>query len=103
MNNLISEEKLHKYFSVTEKALALAKPAFDPARKEQAADFFQMAYAYFSDARHFHQDKQDLVLAFAALNYAHGWLDAGARIGLFQVRDSSLFTVDDQQNTTKQY
>ncbi|MBS3169240.1 DUF357 domain-containing protein [Candidatus Woesearchaeota archaeon] len=96
MNNLITEEKLHKYFSVTEKALALAKQAFDPARNEQAVDFFQMAQAYFSDARHFHRDKQDFVLAFAALNYAHGWLDAGARIGLFQVSDNTLFTVDNQ-------
>jgi hypothetical protein len=35
------------------------------------------------------------VNAFAALNYAHGWLDAGARLGLFDVdHDSTLFTVD---------
>ncbi len=97
MNNLITEEKLQQYFSVTGKALILAKKAFDPHRKEQAADFFQMAESYFQDAHHFFKDQQDLVLAFAALNYAHGWLDAGARIGLFAVSDSSLFTVD---NTT---
>ena len=36
------------------------------------------------------------VNAFAALNYAHGWLDSGARIGLFDVKDSRLFTVDDE-------
>ena len=37
----------------------------------------------------------DYVTAFAALNYAHGWLDAGARIGVFDVNhDSKLFTVD---------
>jgi len=52
-----------------------------------------MASRYYSDAGHF-RDKEDWVLAFAALNYAHGWLDAGARIGLFQVKDSRLFTVD---------
>jgi hypothetical protein len=35
------------------------------------------------------------VTAFAALNYAHGWLDAGARLGLFDVgKDNVLFTVD---------
>lgn len=93
MNNLITEKKLQRYFSVTEKALALAKEAFDPSRKEQAADFFQMAESYFKDARHFLLKKNDAVLAFAALNYAHGWLDAGARIGLFKVNDNTLFTV----------
>ena len=39
-------------------------------------------------------DKGDIVNAFAALSYAHGWLDAGARIGLWDVHDSKLFTVD---------
>ena len=98
MNNLITEEKLQKYFSVTEKALAMAKTAFDPTRQEQAADFFLMAQSYFNDARHFLREKKDAVLAFAALNYAHGWLDAGARIGLFQVSDNTLFTVDNTTN-----
>lgn len=53
-----------------------------------------MAKRYFSDAQHF-KEKGDIVTAFAALNYAHGWLDAGARLGLFDVgHDSELFTVD---------
>jgi len=31
------------------------------------------------------------------LNYAHGWLDAGARLGIFDVKgDSRLFTVDEE-------
>ncbi|MBI4145797.1 DUF357 domain-containing protein [Candidatus Woesearchaeota archaeon] len=55
---------------------------------------FDMAKRYFSDAQHF-KEKGDIVTAFAALNYAHGWLDAGARLGLFDVgHDSELFTVD---------
>ena len=33
----------------------------------------------------------DKVNAFAALNYAHGWLDAGAKIGLWKVENSELF------------
>jgi len=52
-----------------------------------------MIERYTLDARHF-EEKGDWVNAFAALNYAHGWLDAGARIGLFDVHDSRLFTVD---------
>ncbi len=55
---------------------------------------FDMAKRYFSDAQHF-REKGDYVNAFAAVNYAHGWLDAGARLGLFDVgHDSELFTVD---------
>lgn len=73
----------------------MAKDKFDKSRLPEAEDFFDMASRYYSDAEHFFNDKKDIVLAFAALNYAHGWLDAGARIGLFQVKDSRLFTVDD--------
>ena len=89
----ITDEKLKKYFSVTKKALEMAKDKFDLARKDQAEDFFDMASRYYSDAQHFYS-KDDFVNAFAAVNYAHGWLDAGARIGLFKVKDSKLFTVD---------
>jgi hypothetical protein len=95
MNSTISAARLQRYFSITKEALDKASQNFDPARKEQAADFFDMAERYYKDANYFHTEKEDAVLAFAALNYAHGWLDAGARSGLFQVKDSRLFTVDD--------
>ncbi len=94
MNNTITKEKLEQYFSITKEALNMAKDKFDQNRLSEAEDFFDMASRYYQDAKHFFEDKQDAVLAFAALNYAHGWLDAGARIGLFQVKDSRLFTVD---------
>ncbi|PIN76931.1 hypothetical protein COV17_00305 [Candidatus Woesearchaeota archaeon CG10_big_fil_rev_8_21_14_0_10_36_11] len=94
MNNTITQEKLNSYFSITKEALAKAKEAFDTSRQEQAEDFFDMATRYYTDARYFVDTKEDMVLAFAALNYAHGWLDAGARIGLFKVTDNRLFTVD---------
>ena len=94
----ITAEKLHKYFSITGEALAAIKVAgiddSTPERKAQALDFLDMATRYYDDAHHF-QKKGDFVLAYGALNYAHGWLDAGARIGLFKVKDSRLFTVDD--------
>lgn len=93
-HNSISDEKLAKYFLVTGKALEMCKDAFDHRRLKEAEDFYDMASRYYSDAKHF-ESKGDYVLAFAALNYAHGWLDAGARIGLFDVHDSTLFTVDD--------
>jgi len=40
------------------------------------------------------EKKQDIVNAFACLNYAHGWLDCGARLGIFKVADNRLFVVD---------
>jgi hypothetical protein len=52
-----------------------------------------MAQAYFKDAKHF-REAGDFVNAFACVNYAHGWLDAGARLGLFDVGgDDKLFTL----------
>jgi len=96
MKNLITKEKLGQYFSITQEALAKVKVALDEERMDQAEDFLDMAQRYYDDANYFFDEKEDMVLAFAALNYAHGWLDAGARIGLFKVKDSRLFTVDSE-------
>jgi len=96
-NNVVSDEQLDKYFDITGRALKMCENAMNTENKiksSQAKDFFDMATRYYSDAKYFKKNK-DYVLAFAALNYAHGWLDAGARIGLFDVHDSTLFTVDD--------
>jgi uncharacterized protein len=95
MNDTITIEKLESYFKITKEALDKVKVALNEDKKEQAEDFLDMAQRYFDDANHFYKEKEDMVLAFAALNYAHGWLDAGARIKLFNVNDSRLFTVDD--------
>ena len=94
--NQITDEKLEKYFDVTSRAIAKVKivSSGEINFKEAAEDFLDMAKRYFEDAKHF-KEKGDIVTAFAALNYAHGWLDAGARLGLFDVgRDNKLFTVD---------
>ncbi|MBS3145494.1 DUF357 domain-containing protein [Candidatus Woesearchaeota archaeon] len=91
----IAEEKLIKYFEVTQRALTKAKESpenlsiTDLTRK----DFIDMVENYLKDAIHF-KEKGEIVNAFAALNYAHGWLDAGARIGIFDVHDSELFAKD---------
>ena len=90
----ITSEKLEKYFSVTKKALELAEKSGNRTKlKNEREDFLDMIKRYVSDAEHFAK-KKDIVNAFAALNYAHGWLDAGARLGIFDVHDSKLFTVD---------
>jgi len=45
------------------------------------------------DARSFAREG-NYVNAYGAVNYAHGWIDAGARLGLFDVdEDDSLFTL----------
>ena len=51
-----------------------------------------MVENYISDA-HYFESKKDLVNAFAALNYAHGWLDSGVRLKVFDVVDDKLFTL----------
>ncbi|MFH1849133.1 MAG: DUF357 domain-containing protein [archaeon] len=92
----ITEQKIQKYLSVTEEAIGKVKigPEISFDWKEKAHDFLDMAQRYLSDARYFFE-KGDHVNAFAAVNYSHGWLDAGARLGLFDVGgDSKLFTVD---------
>jgi len=93
----ITKDKLRKYFNITEKAFSAAKEALENLELEGARDdFLDMVKRYISDAKHF-EEKGDVVNAFAAVTYAHGWLDAGARIGLWDVKDSRLFTVDDKQ------
>lgn len=93
--NQITPQKLSKYFQVTKEALKLAKTSKNrlPQFQAQREDFLDMIERYVSDAEHFEKEG-NIVNAFAALNYAHGWLDAGARLGLFDVHDSKLFTVD---------
>ena len=92
----INDKKLKKYFDVTGRAIKKVK-INNTAKiniKEAAEDFLDMAKRYYSDAEYFKKNG-DYVTAFAALNYAHGWLDAGARLGIFDVNhDSTLFTVD---------
>jgi uncharacterized protein len=92
--DIICDKRLDKYFGITGRALEMVKAAKkDEARSKEALDFLDMAERYFSDAKHF-REQGNYVLAFAAVNYAHAWLDAGARIKLFKVSDSELFAAD---------
>jgi len=95
MIDTITEERIEKYLSLTKEALAKLKVAA-PERsfnRRMADDFLNMAVSYYEDAKHF-RSTGDLVNAFAAVNYAHGWLDCGARIGLWDVDgDDRLFTL----------
>jgi len=94
MQSEITQEKLKKYFLVAEKALLLAeKSGNKTSLVKEREDFLDMIRRYISDAKHF-REQGNYVLALAAINYAHAWLDAGVRIGLFRVKDNELFASD---------
>ena len=92
MENEISAEKLKKYFGVTESALSEVEVNIISGKESESKEIIEMVENYVSDAHHF-EDKGDWVNAFAALAYAHGWLDCGVRTGVFDVDDDELFTV----------
>ena len=92
MDNKITREKLEKYFKLTSKALEEVKKKIIKGKEKEAKEIIEMVSNYVSDSKYF-SDKKDLVNAFAALNYAHGWLDSGVRLGIFDVKDDQLFTI----------
>lgn len=83
------------YLDLTRVALSKARISV-PDRshlRPVAEDFREMAERYLRDGEYF-RGRGDTVRAFACANYAHGWLDAGARLGLFDVGgDDRLFTL----------
>lgn len=92
MENKITKQKIEKYFNLTSSALKTAKNSIIKGKENHAKEIIDMVENYLSDAKHFEQ-KQDFINAFAALNYAHGWLDSGARLNIFDVKDDKLFTI----------
>lgn len=89
------EEKTDRYERLLAEALDAASvaPPLDTPMGEAAADCLEMAESYLEDGRHF-RDDDDLVNALASFSYGHAWLDAGARVGLFEVpTEGHLFTV----------
>lgn len=91
-NNLVCTARISKYRKITEQALALAKKNIAKGKEKEAKEIIKMVGCYLSDSKHF-EEKEHLVNAYGCLNYAHGWLDCGARLRVFNVKDSRLFTV----------
>lgn len=95
MNDTITEEKIDRYLDITKRALEKIKVVTPDKSfsKRLADDFLTMVNSYYSDAKYY-REQGDFVTAFASVNYAHGWLDCGARIGLWDVGgDDQLFTL----------
>jgi hypothetical protein len=88
-------EKTDRYERLLAEALEAADLAVpeDTPLGSAALECREMARSYLEDGRHF-RENDDPVNALAAFSYGHAWLDAGARIGLFEVpTDGELFTV----------
>jgi len=92
MKKTITKAKIEKYYNLTSKALKIAKKSISKNKQKQAKEIILMVDCYLRDSKHF-QKKGDYVNAFGALNYAHGWLDSGARLKIFNVTDNKLFTI----------
>jgi len=92
MKNIITEDKIKKYFNLTESALKQVKDSIIENKEQEAKEIIDMVTNYLSDAHHF-ESKKDYINTFAALNYAHGWLDSGVRLKVFNVNDNKLFTI----------
>jgi len=88
----ITKEKLEKYFKLTQTALTIAKKKIIKGKENYAKEIIEMVENYLSDSKHFELNG-DFVNAFAAINYAHGWLDSGVRLDIFDVKNNKLFTI----------
>jgi hypothetical protein len=91
----IPEAHLRDYLDRTGRALAKVTvcPAERSHLRASAEDMVAMAKAYHADAGHY-AAKGDYVTAFAAVSYAHAWLDVGVRLGLLDGHgDEALFTL----------
>lgn len=88
------EEKTDRYGEMLAAALEAADPAVPTGTPlgEAAAQVTEMAESYLDDGRHF-RENGDPVNALASFSYGYGWLDAGVRLGLFEIpEDTDLFT-----------
>jgi len=85
----ITLEKLEKYIKLTEQALK----QLENVKDKNALILIDMSKRYYKDALHF-KEKNDYINAFAAINYAHAFLDSAALLKLIKVKDNKLFMVD---------
>ncbi len=88
----VTIEKIEKYWEITSRALDIAKNNIAKGKNKEADEIIEMVSCYLRDSHHFEKEGH-YVNAFAAVNYAHGWLDAGARLKIFNVTDTNLFTI----------
>ena len=91
----VTSERIDKYLGLTAKALGKVSIIDEPGSDNhtKAEDILGMVNAYYSDAQYF-LSKGRGDDAFAAINYAHGWIDCGVRLGYLDGKgDWKLFTL----------
>jgi hypothetical protein len=94
--NLVADldEKVKRYERLLKEGLGKAEIA--PIERSHmykvAEDFRTMAGSYYNDGVHFIR-MNDPVNALVCFSYGHAWLDAGAKLGIFNVDDETLFTI----------
>ena len=92
MKSAITKKLLEKYFKLTSTALLKIEKNIFPGKTSEAEKIIEMVSCYLSDSEHF-EKKGDFVNAFGAIYYAHGWIDCGVRLKVFNVDDDNLFTI----------
>ena len=91
----VALERINKYLDLTAKALVKVSIIDEEGTENytKAEDILGMVRAYHSDAKVF-LDEGRGDDAFAAVNYAHGWIDCGVRLGYLDGKgDWQLFTL----------
>jgi len=92
MQDRVTKEKIQRYKTITSKSIEITKSSIVKGKEKEAKEIIEMVSNYLSDSEYFEKNK-DFVNAFAALNYAHGWLDAGVRLNIFNTKNNKFFTV----------
>ena len=93
----VTLERINKYLDLTAKAVAKVSIIADEGTEgfAKGEDISGMVNAYHSDAKFFLSEGRGDD-AFAAVNYAHGWIDCGVRLGYLDGKgDWQLFTLSD--------
>ena len=93
----VTLERINKYLDLTAKAVEKVSIIADEGTEDygKAEDILGMVNAYHSDANFFLSEGRGDD-AFAAVNYAHGWIDCGVRLGYLDGKgDWQLFTLSD--------
>lgn len=88
----ITPSKIKDYYDILIKALKIAKKSVAKSKQKPAKEIFLMVESYISDSQYF-KEKGDYINSYGCLNYAYGWLDCGARLKIFLVKDTNLFTI----------
>ena len=81
----ITKEIIEKYYDLSFNAFEIAQKTVSKSKKKNSEEIFLIVKCYLEDSLHF-KEKKDYVNAYGSLNYAHGWLDCGARLKIFKVK-----------------